>query len=123
MWYMVCKASNGITEAIPCIYPLIPFCIALVLWIVYACFRKRCLVAATTHFAALAALGFSIMLGFWFVMSNYGGGGELSFKWVGLPGFATFLIGGFGWAALFGKEQPCEKHQGLTLWSLKKELL
>ena len=119
MWYMTCKASKGTFEAIPYSYPLTPLSIAIALWVVYACFKKQRLVAATTHFVALTALGFSAMLSFWFVMSNYGSGGELSFAWVGLPGLVVFLIGGFGWTVFFGKEQAKERYQGLTLWTLK----
>jgi SSS family transporter len=116
-WYMVSKANTGITGAIPITFPLVPFIISIVLWAAFALFKKYRIISAIAHFSALTAFGFSIMLCFWFVMSNYGSGGELSFKWVGLPGFATFLVVGFLWTALFGKKQPPEKYEGLTLWS------
>ena len=119
-WYMVSRAENGISGPISIYYALIPFIIATLLFISSFVSAKKSILRATFHFAGLLNSGFASMALFWFIMSNLGGGGQLSFKWVGLPGLMVFLIVGFGWAFFFGKEPEKSKYEGLTLWSLKK---
>ena len=121
-WYMASRSVTG-QGPLPFVYPAILLASALGLWMLKLLFLKKRLIKTIMHFAAMFLTGGVAIAWFWFAMSNYGGGGELSFAWAGMPGLVVFLIGGFGWAWIFGHDQPVEKYQGLTIHTLSQTQL
>lgn len=62
----------------------------------------------------------AVMIGWYIISHTHPDGGILSFKWVGIPGFFTFMILGY-LSTLFTARVDPVKYQGLTLWTMKEK--
>ena len=115
-WYVASK--NGVTGPIATSWVGVPLSISAVVFLIGALigcrvsfWRRAC------WWLSLFGLFYSLSMIFWYLMSELAGGGTLSFLWVSFPGFAAFLLVGYG-STLFLPEQERTKYEGLTLWTL-----
>ena len=121
-WYSFSR--TGLTGPIPSSAPVIPATLSAAIaaaggWMKLARHRGATFVVA----ASLFPLGYGLCMAFWYLMARCTGGGQLSFQWVGIMGFMPFLVLGYGYALLFGKKQEPKKHVGLTLWSMREQVI
>ncbi len=119
-WYVASK--RGMTGPISAWWIIAPGAAALALaaWAAAASRAKNEPLCPRLFWAMFPA-GYALAAAFWFTASRVWGGGQLSFQWVGFPGFLVFLGLTYGAALLPG---PIDQRRtaGLTLWSQDEPL-
>lgn len=127
-WYLCTKsATSSLRGPMPVWITLLPLCFGLLgLLTGHILKKRRNKIRTGCIFTSLLITGYGVGTGMWYLMSNFSHGGEqnysLSFQWVGLPGFITFMLIGTIWLIFFGKNQPKDKYMGLTLWTAREEI-
>jgi len=116
----------GLAGPISILWVIIPFAVAIVPFLIWLTARKK---DGGMHLGRLGMMMFPMGYGLgatiWYLCSNYiswEGPKALSFQWVGFPGLITFFIGGLIFIH-FSKKQPEHKYRGLTLATLKDDLI
>jgi hypothetical protein len=115
-WYLVSK--RGLIGPIGESWILIPLFITLALLVIA---KMNSIKRKYWLFGSILMIGYVLGMCFWYFSSHFLGGGELSFMWVGFPGFVMFMVIGYTWT-IFSKQVSSEKHIGLTLWSMREKI-